>query len=70
MKGRLGINVKRNKHEVGTDIIKFYEIADAFSVKSGILKSLAKFLITAYNVIPWKPGGHHFLLFLTRYFTG
>jgi hypothetical protein len=31
---------------------------------------LKKYLSTAYNLIPWKPGGDHFLLFLIRYFIG
>jgi hypothetical protein len=47
IKGRLGINVKKNRHVGGTDIIKLYEIAAALSVKLGMLKFLPKKLITS-----------------------
>jgi hypothetical protein len=70
MKGRLGISVKRNKHDVGTDMMKLKEIAEAFSVKFGRLKSFKKCRKTAYKFIPWNPGGDHFLLFFTRYVSG
>jgi hypothetical protein len=69
-KGRFGMSVKRNKQEVGTDMIKLYEMAEAFSVKLGRLKSFNKCFITSKTVIPWKPAGDHVLLFLTRYFIG
>lgn len=64
------MRVKRNKQDVGTDMIKLYEIAEAFSVKFGRLKSFSKCFITAKTVMPWNPAGDHFLLFLTRYFIG
>ena len=52
MNGKFGMRVKRNKQAVGTDMIKLKEIAEALSVKSGILKLRPKFFNTENKVMP------------------
>jgi hypothetical protein len=69
-KGRLGINVKRNRQVGGTDMIKLYEIAAAFSVRLGTSNLSKKYFNTSYNGIPWKPGRIHSLLLFFKSIKG